>query len=190
MAPLSPVRVTLAATPGGEDPAALEVGPGPAVLERLDDRHAVLRQPERPPVPVLILPGVSTIRPSGSAGRTADRTGSGAAAITYLEVVVDGWRFELAVEDAGRARLRERATRGRAAGGAARPAEVRAIIPGRIAAVAVVAGQQVAHGDPLLVIEAMKMQNELRATRAGTASRVAVQAGQTVEAGDLLVVIE
>jgi biotin carboxyl carrier protein len=42
----------------------------------------------------------------------------------------------------------------------------------------------------MLVVEAMKMQNELRAPRAGTVRSVAVVAGQTVDAGALLVVIE
>jgi biotin carboxyl carrier protein len=42
----------------------------------------------------------------------------------------------------------------------------------------------------LLVLEAMKMQNELKAPRAGTVARVAVGPGQTVELGDLLLVIE
>jgi biotin carboxyl carrier protein len=108
-----------------------------------------------------------------------------------LEVVVDGWRFEFDVEDAARAELRERASRdssGRA--GAGEPLEIRAIIPGRIASVAVTAGDTVELGQTLLAVEAMKMQNELRAPRAGTVARVAAAAGTTVELGDLLVVLE
>jgi biotin carboxyl carrier protein len=77
--------------------------------------------------------------------------------------------------------------------GTARPApglEIRAIIPGRIASVAVAAGDAVEIGQTLLAVEAMKMQNELRAPRAGTVARVAATAGTTVELGDLLVVLE
>ncbi len=44
-------------------------------------------------------------------------------------------------------------------------------------------------GQSLLVVEAMKMQNELRAPRAGTVDRVAVEAGGTIDNGDLLVVL-
>ena len=108
-----------------------------------------------------------------------------------LEIVVDGWRFEFDIEDDARAELRERASRERSAGlGAGEPLEIRAIIPGRIASVAVTAGDPVVQGQTLLAVEAMKMQNELRAPRAGTVTRVAAAAGTTVELGDLLVVLE
>lgn len=189
MAPLRPVRVTLAAADGGDDPASVVTGAGSELLDRLDARHAVLRQPGAPAARILLLPSAAGSRPAGAPSRRSASDRDGRDGATQLEVVVDGWRFEVAVEDAGRADLRERATRGRAADGMARPAEVRAIIPGRIAAVAVVAGQQVAHGDPLLVIEAMKMQNELRAPRDGTIERVGVAPGVNIEVGDLLVVI-
>jgi biotin carboxyl carrier protein len=106
-----------------------------------------------------------------------------------VEVVVDGWRFELAVEDADLAELRRRATRDRDASNASGPLDIRAMIPGRVAAVRVSAGDTVEAGVGLLVVEAMKMQNELRASRAGTVERVAVAAGETIELGDLLVVL-
>lgn len=111
------------------------------------------------------------------------------AGVQRLEVVVDGWRFEVDVEPEARARLRERATR--AAGDRARggPAELRAIIPGRVLAVDVADGDAVEAGQRVLVIEAMKMQNEVRSPRAGTIGRVAVGAGERVELGDLLLVI-
>ncbi|HSL76419.1 MAG TPA: biotin/lipoyl-containing protein [Candidatus Limnocylindrales bacterium] len=108
-----------------------------------------------------------------------------------VEVVVDGWRFELHVEDEGRAALRDRATRDRDA--AVKPGEsleIRAIIPGRVASVAVAVGDTVETGQTLLAVEAMKMQNELRAPRAGTVLRVPAAAGATVELGDVLVVLE
>ena len=66
---------------------------------------------------------------------------------------------------------------------------MRAIIPGVVVAVSVAVGDQVSTGQQLLVVEAMKMQNELRATRAGTVQQLAATAGQTIEVGDLLVVI-
>jgi biotin carboxyl carrier protein len=126
--------------------------------------------------------GTSTRARTGPPRR--DRDG-----ITTVEVSVDGWRFELAVEDADRADLRRRATRVRDAAAASGPTEIRAIIPGRVAAVRVVAGDAVEAGQSLLVVEAMKMQNELRAPRDGVVERVAVGEGQTIDNGDLLVVL-
>ena len=106
------------------------------------------------------------------------------------EVVVDGWRFVVEVEPARRALLRERARRSAEAASHGGPAEVRAVIPGRVVAVAVAEGDPVAAGGELLVVEAMKMQNEVRSPRDGVVRRVAVGVGESVELGDLLVVIE
>ncbi len=105
------------------------------------------------------------------------------------EVVIDGWRVEVDVEPSDRATLRERAQRGRTGEAHGGPMEVRAMIPGVVVAIRVIAGDPVTVGQPLVVVEAMKMENELRATRAGTVARVAVGPGQTVELGDLLLVI-
>jgi biotin carboxyl carrier protein len=107
-----------------------------------------------------------------------------------VEVVVGGWRFELEVEDARRVDLRKRARRNQgAAPGAGGPLEIHAMIPGRVVAVAVAPGDVVAAGQTLLVVEAMKMQNELRTPREGTVERVAVGVGETIDLGDLLVVL-
>ena len=106
-----------------------------------------------------------------------------------LEVVIAGWRFEFEVEDAAIADIRDRATPGHDAAVQHGPTEVRAIIPGRVVAVAVVAGEAVSAGQRLLAVEAMKMENELRAPRDGTIDRVVVAVGETVELGDSLVVI-
>jgi biotin carboxyl carrier protein len=69
------------------------------------------------------------------------------------------------------------------------PLVVRTLIPGRVVKVVVAAGQSVTAGQPLAVIEAMKMENELRAPRAGTITRVAVAEGAAVEAGGEIAVI-
>ena len=106
-----------------------------------------------------------------------------------IEGVVNGWRFELEVEDAARADLRARATRARATGVGSGPFEVHAMIPGRVAAVAITVGDTVTAGQTLLVVEAMKMQNELRAPRDGVVERVSVGVGETIDLGDLLVVL-
>ncbi|MCH6553752.1 MAG: acetyl-CoA carboxylase biotin carboxyl carrier protein subunit, partial [Acidobacteria bacterium] len=51
-------------------------------------------------------------------------------------------------------------------------------------------GQRVAAGDPLLILEAMKMENELVAPVAGIVTQIAVATGETVEKGTLLVRLE
>ena len=79
-------------------------------------------------------------------------------------------------------------TRGGAAAGHGGQTLV-APLPGRITHVAVKSGDPVRKGDPLLVIEAMKMENELRAGAAGTVAEVRVAPGQAVNAGDVLLVI-
>lgn len=70
------------------------------------------------------------------------------------------------------------------------PIEVRATLPGLVAAVAVQEGDEVAEGAALLTIEAMKMQNEVRAPRAGRVVSVTVVAGQPVAVGTALLRIE
>jgi biotin carboxyl carrier protein len=145
-------------------------------------------------VPVVVEAPAGTYRdpiPRGRRAHVGTPTLADARGIHTTEVVVDGWRFEFEVEDADRAELRARAARDRAGlSGGGGPLEIRAIIPGRIASVAVVAGDAVEAGQTLLAVEAMKMQNELRAPRAGSVGRVAVAAGATVELGDLLLVLE
>jgi biotin carboxyl carrier protein len=64
---------------------------------------------------------------------------------------------------------------------------VRAPMPGRVVAVHAGVGEEVAAGAPLVVVEAMKMQNELLAPRAGTVLRICVTAGDAVERGAILV---
>ena len=117
----------------------------------------------------------------------ASATGDGG--VQRREVLVNGFRFEVETESERIAALRERATRGRAASAHTGPLEVRAIIPGKVVAISVAAGDDVVAGQQLLVVEAMKMQNELRAPRDGTITRVGVAPGVKIEVGDLLVVI-
>jgi len=77
-----------------------------------------------------------------------------------------------------------------ASGSASGPTEVTANLPGLIVAVEATEGGEVAAGDSLMTIEAMKMQNEVRAPRAGRVTRIAVTAGQTVATGQLLLRLE
>ncbi len=74
------------------------------------------------------------------------------------------------------------------------PAEERgtlhAPMPGRVVKVTVASGEVVEAGQPLLVLEAMKMEHTLRSPHAGTVSAIAVEAGDQVEAGQTLVVVD
>ena len=162
--------------------AVVDGEPGTFRLTRLGPIHATLAEtPAGDPAQrtaVLILPAEP---PTGPARRSG---------VERREIIVDGWRVEVEVESERRASLRDRASRGRATSAQGGPTEVHAIIPGVVVSVSVVAGDAIVAGQQLLVVEAMKMQNELRAPRDGTIVRVGVGAGQTIEVGDLMLVIE
>lgn len=66
---------------------------------------------------------------------------------------------------------------------------VKSPMPGNILKINVTQGQKVSEGDVLLILEAMKMENEVTATKSGTVAQIAVTKGQVVETGTPLVVI-
>ena len=100
-------------------------------------------------------------------------------------VTVGGKRYAFAVEDPRSLRSR----RG-AAAGADGPRAVKAPMPGRVVRVMCAVGDVVEEKQGLIVIEAMKMQNELKSPKAGKVVKLAVGVGDTVGAGDQLVVVE
>jgi len=63
-------------------------------------------------------------------------------------------------------------------------------MPGKIVRLLVAVGDQVHAGQGLVVVEAMKMQNEMKASRDGKVTEISVSAGDTVSAGDILVILE
>lgn len=67
--------------------------------------------------------------------------------------------------------------------------QVVASMPGKVVRVLVAAGQAVNGGQGIVVVEAMKMQNELRSPKTGKVERLLVVEGQAVSAGDVLAVI-
>jgi biotin carboxyl carrier protein len=70
------------------------------------------------------------------------------------------------------------------------PAKVSAPMPGKIVRVSAAAGQEVKAGECLVVMEAMKMENEIRSPRDGVVQDVVVKEGQAVESGALLMLVE
>ncbi|MCU1222599.1 MAG: biotin/lipoyl attachment domain protein [Edaphobacter sp.] len=70
------------------------------------------------------------------------------------------------------------------------PRPIKAPMPGRVVRLLVEVGQDVAEGEGVVVIEAMKMQNELKSPKAGRVVRVGGAVGDAVGAGDVLVVVE
>jgi biotin carboxyl carrier protein len=68
--------------------------------------------------------------------------------------------------------------------------EVNAPMPGKIVRVLVNVGDTVEEGQGVVVVEAMKMQNEMKSPKAGTVAEVRTRADATVTAGDVLIVIE
>jgi biotin carboxyl carrier protein len=85
--------------------------------------------------------------------------------------------------------LRDRIAHASASGTDTGDEQIRALMPGRVVQVAVSAGDRVLPGALLLVLEAMKMQNEIRTVRGGTVLRVDVEPGKTVDGGAPLAVV-
>jgi biotin carboxyl carrier protein len=103
-----------------------------------------------------------------------------------LAVNLDGRRFQVSVRSPLEKTLREVRRGGQVATGSV----VRAPMPGLVVDLKVAPGERVTAGQPVAIIEAMKMQNELAAESAGEVKTVHVEAGQSVEAGKELITLE
>ena len=106
------------------------------------------------------------------------------AILSAGEISVNGRVFQVDVFDPRELRGRRSAVDSRG------PQSITAPMPGRVIRVLVDPGQEVAAGEGLIVVEAMKMQNEMKAPRAGRVAAVKTVAGATVSAGDVLLVVE
>ena len=100
---------------------------------------------------------------------------------------VDGYRFETEALDERTRAIRDLSA---ASAGPVGPAPILAPMPGLIVRVNVSVGDKVEAGQGVVVMEAMKMENELRATAAGVVKSIEVAAGTAVEKGTLLVALE
>jgi len=99
-----------------------------------------------------------------------------------LEVYVGGREVDVRFLDRG-------AGRGRAGGGVTAGGSVVSPMPGKVVAVLVAEGDEVAAGRGVVVVEAMKMENEIQVSSPGTVKRMRVEPGQVVEAGEVLLEI-
>ncbi|MHC4937644.1 MAG: acyl-CoA carboxylase biotin carboxyl carrier protein subunit [Planctomycetota bacterium] len=104
-----------------------------------------------------------------------------------LELSGGAGTFHVTVEDARTHAARSKTAVARGAQG---PRVTKAVMPGIVREVRVEPGAEVAKGQPLLILEAMKMQNEIRAEHAGVVTNVFVTADETVDKGAKLVEIE
>ena len=129
--------------------------------------------------PVEIAPGVYSLLLGGQAIEV--RVEKFAA---KLRVTVGGREYEASVRDPREWK--------RSGGGAAESegrAQIMAPMPGKVIRLLVSAGDAVEAGQGIVVVEAMKMQNEIRTQKSGKVEKLAVAEGQTVNAGDLVAII-
>jgi len=120
--------------------------------------------------------------------RVVIRRGSGATAGRgHYTLWLDGFRFDVEALDERARAIRELSGASAEPTG---PAPLVAPMPGLIVRVAVKPGDEVRAGQGLVVMEAMKMENELRAVAAGRVRAVQAQPGMAVEKGALLVELE
>jgi biotin carboxyl carrier protein len=103
-----------------------------------------------------------------------------------LNILVDDSLFKLEVLDERKHRLRNARGKFHVAG----PQTIRAPMPGKVVKILATQGTEVAEGQGVVIIEAMKMENELRSPKAGRVAEVFVAEGQTVENRAALVSIE
>lgn len=68
--------------------------------------------------------------------------------------------------------------------------EIKSMMPGKIVAVKVKEGDAVTEGQGLVILEAMKMENEIASPKAGKVTSVTVSAGQSIESGSVMIVVE
>ena len=124
---------------------------------------------------------------------------------TIYSIIEDGKQFEVIVDDQGahgfdvfvagqlfhlqaldeRSKLLTASTKPIATG----PQRVESEMPGKVVKIAVSVGTAVAEGDGVLILEAMKMENEIKSPVEGVLTEISVAEGQTVESGALLFVV-
>ena len=163
---------------GKEHQVSLSLAGG-AVDVAVDDRHYDLQVRELASGEYLLINGSNIYK-----CRVSARSGSLASGQSFA-VVLRGQSYEVALVDPKR--LRSGQSTGAHHPGAA---EIVSPMPGKIVRVLVQPGDKVEAGAGIIVVEAMKMQNEMKAPKAGIVVSINAEEGATVNAGDVLAVIE
>jgi biotin carboxyl carrier protein len=162
-------------TPRREAPYRVVLRPAPGGWEAIVEREG-----ERRTFPL-------------AAGEAEGEAWSGGRCLRYRwdpatgQLALDGWTHELEVESDAVHRVAEL---GLAKGGTSTRIRVQSPMPGLVLALEVAEGDAVEEGQGILIIEAMKMENEIRAPKAGVIRELAVAAGDAVERDALLCVVE
>jgi biotin carboxyl carrier protein len=126
-------------------------------------------------------PGVYLIKDGSTVSEaTVTQTSQGGS-----NVHLRGREHQIAIIDPKRLR-----TGGGAHGVASGKAEIKTAMPGKVVRIIAAVGDTVQKGDGVIVVEAMKMQNEMKSPKDGTIVEIKAAEGDTVGAGDVLVVIE
>ncbi len=100
------------------------------------------------------------------------------------QILIDGIDYEVQVVDARFEKLLALGGESSGGGGAA---QVKAPIPGLVVRVLVESGEQVSRDQPLLILDAMKLENEILSPSDGTVASISVKPGQAVEKGEPLI---
>lgn len=124
--------------------------------------------------------GVLSLLINGKSYEVQVESSAGAA-----NIVVGRERFAASVRDP-----RSLRSRGRGEGGAEGARRITAPMPGKVVRIIAPVGTEVEAGQAVLVIEAMKMQNELKSPKKGKVTRLVVNEGTAVEAGQMLAEVE
>ena len=128
---------------------------------------------------IQVEPGLFSVLAGGSSYEARAETGEDCAWIT-----IQGRRFRVAITDPRRWSTKKASAHGHDRENISAP------MPGKIVRVLVKPGDRVESGQGILVVEAMKMQNEMKAHRAGRVAALPVREGETVSAGAILATIE
>ncbi|MEP6568596.1 MAG: biotin/lipoyl-containing protein [Acidobacteriota bacterium] len=149
-----------------------------AVAAEIDGRHYDIELRALSSGEFLLINGSSVYK-----CRIEQKPGSSTA--ESFTVVLRGQDYEVTVVDPKRLRSGQSSTAHHAGA-----AEIISPMPGKIVRILVEAGANVAAGAGIIVVEAMKMQNEMKAPKAGIVVSINAAEGATVRAGDVLAVIE
>lgn len=133
----------------------------------------------------LLRPGVLSLVVAGRSYRVAREDDLPATNGGETAVLFAGYRYPYRVEDSRSLKARRAHS-----GGHDGPKVIKASMPGRVVRVLAQRGEAVEAHQGVVVIEAMKMQNELKSPKAGTVAEMRVVPGDTVAAGDVLAVVE